>query len=306
MSASWVAASVRGRALARRRLGAAGARQLATEDGVDAAVVMLAESAYGHDVRSTDSIELAEQGVAAAVLWHLRVLGGWVPRSGAPALRALAAGFEVANVEDHLAALQGRPVPRAFQLGSFATAWPRLAPTTSVREVRTVLTASAWGDPGSDERRTISLYLRATWFARVARAAPLAEPWAAGALALLLTRELMVRSGHVPEPVVRASEPLLGVEWSDLTRAPLGTGWPRQAAWAVQEVTSPTELWLAEAAWWRRVERDAFATLRGSSYGLDPVTAAVALLAVDAWRVRAALETAAGQHDDVGLFDAVA
>jgi hypothetical protein len=39
---------------------------------------------------------------------------------------------------------------------------------------------------------------------------------------------------------------------------------------------------------------------------MRPTVAALALLAVDAWRVRAALETAAGQHDDLELFDAVA
>ena len=72
------------------------------------------------------------------------------------------------------------------------------------------------------------------------------------------------------------------------------------------DVAGPQDLWRAEAAWWRRVEREAFSLLRGSSFDVVPPVAALAVLAVDAWRVRAALETAAGHHDDLELFDAVA
>ena len=50
MNASWVAGSVRGRLLNRRRLGVAGARDVAAAGSTEAAVALLAGSAYGRDV----------------------------------------------------------------------------------------------------------------------------------------------------------------------------------------------------------------------------------------------------------------
>jgi hypothetical protein len=68
------------------------------------------------------------------------------------------------------------------------------------------------------------------------------------------------------------------------------------------------DLWRGEAAWWHRVEGDGFALLRGSGYDRKPVVGALAVLAVDAWRVRAALETAArgGAGPTLEAFDGVA
>jgi hypothetical protein len=107
--------------------------------------------------------------------------------------------------------------------------------------------------------------------------------------------------------VVGAAEPTLGSGWAaaHTPSQPLA-GLAREAAWAVDGVTDLHDLWRAEAGWWQRVERDAFARLRGSSFDVAPVVSGLAVLAVDAWRVRAALETAAGQRDDLELFDAVA
>ncbi len=109
VSRDWVAASVRARALARRRLGPAGARRLAASAGADEAISTLADTSYGHDVRVGDSMATAQHGIGAALLWNLRVLGGWVPRTGVPALRALAAAFEVANIEEHMRSLHAEP-----------------------------------------------------------------------------------------------------------------------------------------------------------------------------------------------------
>ena len=287
MSTSWVAASVRARALARRRLGAAGARRIAASDSLDAAVTAVAETPYGHDVSAGDSIEQAQHGVAASVLWNIRVLGGWVPRSGVPALRALAAAFEVANIDDHYRFLQGEPAGPTFRLGAFATAWPRIVTTTSVSDLRATLRTSTWGDPGSDTGRTVHLYLRLTWATRVASAVELTAPWMRTATELMLTRETLLGHAPIPPAVAGAAEPLVGAGWS-----------PAES--------DPTRLWRDEAAFWHDVERDAFAALRGSAFDMRPTMAALALLAVDAWRVRAALEVAAGQNDDLELFDAVA
>ena len=70
------------------------------------------------------------------------------------------------------------------RLGALATAWPRLAGTTSPAELRAALAASAWGDPGGSTPRDIQLGLRLSWAVRLAAVAP-AVPWAAGAVALL-------------------------------------------------------------------------------------------------------------------------
>ncbi len=307
MSRDWVAASVRARALARRRLGPAGARRLAAAAGADEAISLLADTSYGHDVRVGDSMATAQHGIGAALLWNLRVLGGWVPRQGVPALRALAAAFEVANIDEHLRALHAEPAGPTYRLGSFATAWPRVVATTNVHDLRTVLATSAWGDPGGDGTRTISLYLRATWMARVAATLPMTRSWMQSAAALLVTRERMLGSRAIPESVLDAVEPLLGPGWCDAPRSSAGIPeLPLDVGWVLAGVSSPDELWRAEASWWRHVEREAFTLLRGSSFDDVPAVAAMAVLAADAWRVRAALETAAGHRDDLELFDAVA
>ncbi|HEY0950279.1 hypothetical protein, partial [Nocardioides sp.] len=91
----------------------------------------------------------------------------------------------------------------------------------------------------------------------------------------------------------------------DLTRA--RSALPRDARWVVEGIDDREELWRGEVAWWRRVERDGFALLAGTGFGRGPVVGATAVLAADARRVRAALETAA---DGTGVareaFDDVA
>ena len=307
MSSAWVAASVRGRALARRRLGLAGTRRLAAAGSLEQAIADLAETAYGHDVRPGDDIAAAQHNVAAALLWHLRVLGGWVPRSGTPALRALGGAFEVANVDEHLCLVTGGSGSATFRLGSFATAWPRLVATTTPHDLREVLATSAWGDPGSDGVRTVRMHMRLRWTARVADAVPFAAPWMAGASALIVAREQMVDPRRLPDAVVAAAEPTLGSGWA-VAHSPAQplAGLAREAVWAVDGVHDLHDLWRAEARWWKRVESDAFTRLRGSSFDVEPVVAGLAVLAVDAWRVRAALETVAGRRESLELFDAVA
>ena len=106
-----------------------------------------------------DTATLA-RGLAATALWNLRVLAGWQPTRGVAALRLLAGWFEIANVDEHLQALRGRPADPPFQLGTLATAWPRLAATGSTEELRAVLAASpattAGGASGAPSRHDLA------------------------------------------------------------------------------------------------------------------------------------------------------
>ena len=148
MSAGWVAGSVRGRLLTRRRLGVAGAREVAASGGVEAAVLRLSGSPYGRDVHQGLSVEDARRAIGSVCLWHLRVLAGWLPPRGGEAVRVFGARFELVNIADRLAGPGVGPPP--YELGALAVAWPRVAMATTADEVRAVLAGSAWGDPGDD------------------------------------------------------------------------------------------------------------------------------------------------------------
>ena len=306
MAAGWVAGSVRARALARRRLGRAGARALATGGSLPTEVEALAASPYGRDVRTGSSLAAAQRAVGAALLWHLRVLAGWQPVEGSQAVRALAGWFEIANVDDLLRAVSGAGRPEPFRLGRLGVAWSRLAGATSAEQVRRVLTTSAWGDPGGETPWQIGLGMRCAWAERVAEVSDATRPWATGGLALLLARE---RFGSGRSPGERAVAPavrLLGPGVLAAASLPEAAArLPITARDALAGVTGPEDLWAAEARWWTRLERDGFGMLRGPRFDLDAPVGAVAVLAADAWRVGAALEVAA-RGGPVEVLDALA
>jgi hypothetical protein len=131
--------------------------------------------------------------------------------------------------------------------------------------------------------------------------------WVLGATALLVARERFA-AGHALVPTAqRTAESLLGVPaLATGSLTDFVTALSRDATWALEGVTEPTGLWLAEAGWWKQVERDAFHDLRTSQ--LDPTTlvGAAVVLGVDAWRVRAALEVAARHGQGRKMFDDVA
>ncbi len=316
MSTSWVAGSVRARALARRRVGAGGARALAGSSSLDDAVTALARTPYGHDVRAGQGLAEAQHAVGATLLWHLRVLAGWLPRGGADTVRLLAGGFEVAAVDDHLSGLRGEPTEPTYRLGSLDTAWSRLAATTSVAEVYDVLTTSAWGDPGGVTPWAVHVGMRIAWADRVVGGVAEAAGWARAGAALLLVRESALGGRGLPEPLALRAARLLGPAFlAALPQAATDTSalagrLPVDARWVLADVGGPGDLWRAEALWWHRVERDGFGLLHSSGFDARPVVGAVAVLAADAWRVRAALEVAAraGSRADRALeaFDAVA
>lgn len=314
MTAGWVAGSVRATSLSHRRLGAAGARSLATSPDLTSALMTLVASPYGHDVREEHTLAQAQHAVGATLMWHLRVLAGWLPPDGADAVRWLAAGFEIANIEEHLCLLDGREADPAYQLGSLGTAWSRASASTSLGDLRRVLGNSTWGDPGGDEPHTIGTALRLVWADRLIGSVPEAATWARGATLLQLLRDTMLAGRVLSTELIDHAATVLGAPvvalvttaTTPLTLAPL---LPENLRWALHGVSSPSDLWLAQGTWCRRVESDSFALLRRFSFGRATIVGAIGLLAIDAWRVRAALEAAARASSGpsaLEAFDAVA
>jgi len=302
-----VAAGVRARAMTSRRLGRAGCVRLASHPSVETAVVELALSTYGRQVRPGQTLSEAQRAVVDVAAWNVRVLAGWVPREGVTVLRVLIAVLEAANVQDHLERLAGAQPPAPFRLGGLATAWPRLQRTTSAPDLRRALAASAWGDPGGESPREITLWLRTTLADRVVAAVPEASVWASGATALLVAREVFLEGRRLPEHARLAASRVIGPAAVSATSLPeLAAALPARARWALADVDRPDALWRAEARWWARVDEDATALVRHARTGRGVLVGAVGLMAVDAWRVRAALEVAARGGGPTEALDAVA
>jgi hypothetical protein len=306
MSVAWVAGSVRARALARRRIGAVASRRLAASASLEDALRLLAPTAYGREIRPEQTLTQAQHGVAAAILWDLRVLAGWLPQGGLPLLRTLAAWFEIANVDELLAGLGGRQPGDLFTLGSLATAWPRLRTAGSRAELQVALAASGWGDPGGDSVHAIRLGMRTHWALRAGGFDEPLRTWATAGAALLLAGERFGAGRPVAPAVLVPLRGLLGTAVEAGTLEELAAALPARARWALAGVTAAGGLWRAEARWWARVEREAFTQLRTSAAGIAPVLGAAAVLATDAWRTRAALEIAARGGGELGAYDAVA
>jgi ATP synthase (C/AC39) subunit len=313
VGAGWVAGVTRARAMASRCLGDSGARQVAAAATLGEAVRALRATPYRRYLEhlgADASLADAQRAVTATLLWHLRVLAGWQPRAGVNAIRLLAAGFEIANVEDHARAPFGAQTREPYRLGALATAWPRLAGARTPAELRAELASSPWGDPGGESLAAVATGMRIAAADRLATAVPSAAPWAAGRAALLVAREVFVAGRRLPVPSARRAARLLGAaplraasltDFADFCQHLQGA-----ARWAVARVDEPGWLWRAEARWWVQLEQDAAGLLRGSRYEAAPVVGAVAMLSADAWRVRAGLELAARGGRPGEVCDALA
>ena len=304
MSAGWVAGTTRARAMAAACAGPRTARGLASAPSLPDALRALTGTVYrrGLDVRA--GAAEAQRAVSDTLVWQLRVLAGWQPRPGAIAVRLLASGFEIANTRDRLRTLSGGSPPAPYRLGALATVWPRLSRTASPAEVRAVLATSVWGDPGADTPAALITGMRLSAAARTAATVPSAARWAAGEAALLVAREVHLTGHPLTAPAARDAARLLG---TDAVRAP-GFGDFRArlsspARWALEGIERPEDLWRAEARWWPSVEQEALSLLRKARFDVSPVVGAAAVLGVDAWRVRAALECAAHGGRAVEAFD---
>jgi hypothetical protein len=147
--------------------------------------------------------------------------------------------------------------------------------------------------------------MRLRWAERVVARVDVAADWARGAAALVVAREIVVCGQPLPERASTFATHLLGAPAVAARSLPeLHGALPRRLAWALSNVDSPDDLWLAEAAWWRRVRADASSMM--ARVGPDRVVAAAVLLAADAWLTRAALQAAAQGDPGREAFDAVA
>jgi hypothetical protein len=293
MKAAWTAGVTRARLLLRRTVGPELASTVAAAPTLGDGLAVLTGSAYGERVRAGQDLAAAQRGVADTLLWHLRVLAGWLPAGGAALVRALAGWFELANVDARLAALAGDGrEPEPFALGTLATAWATAGRAHTLDQLADALAGSAWSLPRADSPAELAIGLRVAWAQRVRESAPAASAWVAGAGSLLVARELLVArsSAHVEQ--LRSYPGIDERALSAGTLAELRDALDAGAGWALGTFAQPSELWRAELAWWDRVEEDGRSLLRRVD-DEAVVLAAVALLAVDARRTARALQSAA-------------
>ena len=231
---------------------------------------------------------------------------GWLPSEGVRVLRVLGVWFEVANVDELLRSLADRPAEAEFRL-ALATVWRGSA--------RWPVTASC--EPRSPSRpgRT-----------RADRA-PARYGWACARDGRHEPGRLATRPGPGPRALSHCWSPVSGsrraARWIPAivgsalsllgpaalraaTVEEMAGGLPPRAGWVLAGVTAPADLWRAEQAWLARVERDGLRLLRTSSLDSGTVLGALAAMACDAWRVRAALEIAAHGGESLEAYDELA
>jgi hypothetical protein len=306
MSLGWVAATVRARASTTRRLGTGQVRALASSPSLPDALARLSTGPYGHDVHPGQTLRQAQHAVTASLLWGQRVLAGWMGPREADTMRVLAGWAEIANVDALLGSFTGQDGSLApYQLGSLATVWPMLAATGDRADLRDALAVSPWGDPGSEDPRDIQLVMRLSWCARVNALVPGTRAWATGAAVLFVAHELA--AGRTASPAVAGLVArLLGpAAAASASLDDLRAAVPTSARWVLADVAAPDDLWRAESSWWRRLDADGTRLAASPRFGLEPVLGVVAMLAADAWRVRAALEIADRGGRPLEVLDAV-
>lgn len=310
MKADWVAASVRARSMARRRVGAGASRGMAAQPTLGSALSSLQASSYAGRLSGGAELAVAERALQETVLWQLRVLAGWLPASGTALARAAAGAFEIENIMAlaHQFA-GGEKAPEPYQLGALATAWPRLRSAGSGEELATILRATAWADADAGAAGTGALRdaLTVAWARRLGAVAPPARPWC-GAVCVLTAARMLTVDGTTPtEPVLHLLRPVLGSGWEAAGNlAEFTSALPPSLRTVLIGIALPKDLWRAEARACAAVENDGFRLLRGSMPGPDVVLGAIAVLSTDAWRVRAALTAAAAGAGSSEVLDEAA
>ncbi|HYL08060.1 MAG TPA: hypothetical protein VEU76_05895 [Candidatus Udaeobacter sp.] len=300
-----MAASVRARLLANRRIGSARALELARSEDLPAALAQLTSSPYSAGLTPDLPLEAAQRTVAATLLWNLRLIAGWLPPGGVQAVQPLTAWFELANIEERIAGISGAGHSAPYQLGRLDVAWRAVARATTLEAVRAALASSRWGDPGDVGPEGWMAVLRLRWAAWVAASVPGADVWAAAAGVLLAAR---LRFSFDP-PVEASLARRLGLPpawWETASVPDLRARLTDRVAWVLEGIESPSDLWRAEPRWWSRVRHDSAALFVSSRFGAGVIAGAAGLLAHDAWLTRAALAAAARGGEGRRIFDAVA
>jgi hypothetical protein len=308
MNVNWVAASVRARNLSQLRVGASRCRHIGTVTNLPEALALLADSSYAQRLVGVTSLSAAQRATSETMLWQLRVLAGWLPPGGTGLVRAIAGIYERDNIvalARHLAG--GQELSEAYQLGGLATAWPRLQRAPSLPALTEALRQSAWGVTGAIDAIALRDVLTLAWLRRLAAAAPAASAWACSASVLVAARMVLVDHTVPTSRVLELVRPWIGREWAstrdlDGFRARL----PRSARTVLDGIDDPWGLWRAEARMRAEVETDGFRLAHSPLPGPDVVLGAIAVLAVDGWRLRAALAAAEADTGSSEVLDAVA
>jgi hypothetical protein len=271
-------------------------------------LALLATSSYAPRLAGVTSLAAAQRATSETLLWQLRVLAGWLPPGGTGLVRAIAGIYERDNIVALARRLVGGPeLSEAYELGGLATAWPRLQRQQSLPALTEALQQSAWGILGPIDTIALRDVLTLAWLRRLSAAAPAASSWACSASVLVAVRMLLVDQTVPTSRVLDLVRPWIGREWAstrdlDAFRASL----PRSARTVVDGIDDPAGLWRAEARMRAEVETDGFRLAHASLPGPDVVLGAIAVLAVDGWRLRAALAAAEAGTGSSEVLDAVA
>ena len=299
---------MRARLLSNRRLGAEGARRIVSA-GPGRAVALLAESPYGRSIRSSMDRTVAAQAAAETTLWHLRILAGWLGPAGTDIVRVVSGWFEIVNTERQLDLVADRPTRAPWDLGALEVAWNRTSRTASPEEIRQVLAASPWGDPGGTSATEVGVGMRLSWARRMAETASPATELATCEAAIVLARELLLFGRNLRGPTETSAARVLGRRWIDggfSTPEQLALLLPEPARSMLAGIDTAQELWQAESRGHRRVEARALDVLRGAGRGPEVVASTAVLLILDLWRIQGALEATVWGDEGLAVFDAVA
>lgn len=305
MKSDWVGACVRARSMAQRRVGAGSIRALAAEPTLATALAALQPTYYGERLHGVSSLAAAERAISETVLWQLRVLAGWLPASGTALARAAAGTFEIENIVALAHQFDGGPTaPEPYRLGALTTAWHRLGEASSREDLGMGLRTSPWGEVGEGGPGQLRDTLSVAWARRLATVAPPAQPWFGAVCVLTAARSLTVDCDLPAPQLLHLLRPVLGRSWESAGNiADFRAALPPSLQKVVGEVAVPRELWRAEVRAHTSVEKDGFRLLRGSMPGPDVVLGAIAVLSMDAWRVRAALAASAAGAGSSEVLD---
>ncbi|WP_062466320.1 V-type ATPase subunit [Demequina maris] len=307
MSAAWVGATVRVRALAAGRAGPQGAVKLAAAPTLDEAAELMRTWSYGARIEGPSTPEALQRAARETLLWQLRVLAGWAPAGGTRLMRAAAADFERANILMRMRELRSGARERPYDLGAMETSWTLLSGAEGPDEMRSLLARSAWGEVPDEDEAQLADILAAASLERRASASPAARTWAARGAALLAARIVAV-DRTVPAAVLRRRlRLLLGGGWEradDL--GSLAAALPGRVATVLDGVDGPHDLWRAESRHHALIEAEAAAQLRAGTARSEVVVAGIALLDVDAWRVQAAVAAVGSGRAGSEVLDAAA